>query len=312
VRHVNPLAKIFVYVCAVVLIAALLAPPVYWIAQALGERDVLPALAAFPFFRFFSRIAQITALVLLWPLIRSLRIGGMRELGIERNPNFRRDLLAGLGLALLPLVALAIGYFAFEIYKPRDEWKVFGFLRVIGTAAVVGTVEEFLFRGVLLGLAIRYIGRLPGLLVISFVFSIVHFIKPRGMIEDVHWWSGFELLGTAFASPDGPGVLLAGATALFVIGWILGAVTMRTRSLALAIGLHAGWVLGQQTINLLGKYRVKPPDALLPWVGPNVVSGMVPTGVVPMTALLVTGALVWWYLACGRTAPAPTADRSAG
>lgn len=308
----NPLAKIFFYVLAVVLIAAFLAPPIYWAAQAPGTRDVLPALAEFPFFRFFSRIAQITALVLLWPLIRSLRIGGMRELGIERNPNFRRDLLAGLGLALLPLVALAIGYFTFDVYKPRDEWKMFGFLRVVGTAAVVGTVEEFLFRGVLLGLAVRYIGRLPGLVVISFVFSIVHFIKPRGVIEDVQWWSGFELLGTAFASVDGPVILLAGAIALFVIGWILGAVTMRTRSLALAIGLHAGWVLGQQTINLLGKYRVKPPDALLPWVGPNVVSGMVPTGLVPMTALLVTAALVWWYLARGRTAPPPTADRRAG
>lgn len=311
-RPVNPLAKILIYVCAIVLIAALLAPPIYWMAQAMAANDILPSLAKFPFFRFFSRIVQISALVLLWPLIRWLRIGGIRELGIERNPNFRRDLLAGLGLALLPLIALGIGYFVFEIYKPRDEWKVFGFIRVIGTAAVVGTIEEFLFRGVLLGLAIRYIGRLPGLVVISFVFSIVHFIKPRGVIEDVRWWSGFELLGTAFQSADGPFVLVAGAIALFVIGLILGVVTMRTRSLALAIGLHAGWVLGQQTINLLGKYRVRPPDSLLPWVGPNVVSGMVPTGLVPMMALLVTAVMVWWYLARGPHAPARTAAGSAG
>ena len=84
-----------------------------------------------------------------------------------------------------------------------------------------------------------------------------------------------------------------------------------TRSLWLPVGLHAGWVLGQQLINLVGKYRVKPPDAFLPWVGPNVVSGMVPTGIAPAAALLVTGALVWWYLARVARPPAPAAARGA-
>jgi hypothetical protein len=34
----------------------------------------------------------------------------------------------------------------------------------------------------------------------------------------------------------------------------------------------------------------------LPWVGPNLVSGAVPTGLVPLVALLVTGLLVKFYL----------------
>ena len=44
------------------------------------------------------------------------------------------------------------------------------------------------------------------------------------------------------------------------------------------------------------KYRVKPPEALMPWIGPNVVSGAVPTGLVPLGVLLLTRAGVWIYL----------------
>jgi hypothetical protein len=77
---------------------------------------------------------------------------------------------------------------------------------------------------------------------------------------------------------------------------ILAFATIRTRSLWLAIGLHAGWIFCQQTLQWLAKFRVKPPEALLPWIGPNVVSGAVPTGLVPLSVLLLTAAGVWFYL----------------
>ena len=77
---------------------------------------------------------------------------------------------------------------------------------------------------------------------------------------------------------------------------ILAFATIRTRSLWLAIGLHAGWIFCQQTLQWLAKFRVKPPEALLPWIGPNVVSGAVPTGLVPRSVLLLTAAGVWFYL----------------
>ena len=76
---------------------------------------------------------------------------------------------------------------------------------------------------------------------------------------------------------------------------------MRTRSLFLPIGLHAGWIIGQQGLQWLAKFRVKPPDALLPWVGQNVVSGAVPTGLVPSGILLLTMALAIYYLRYVRT-----------
>jgi membrane protease YdiL (CAAX protease family) len=93
-----------------------------------------------------------------------------------------------------------------------------------------------------------------------------------------------------------PPILLSGFVSLFVAGMILAAATFRTRSLWLAIGLHAGWIFCQQVLQWLARYRVKPPDELMPWVGPNVVSGAVPTGLLPLGALLLTGAGLWYYL----------------
>ncbi len=298
VRGVNPLAKIFLFVVAVLFLTALLSPPIYWAGMALADSGFIPAAEKFPFFRYWGRIAQIAALVLIFPLGWWLRIRNLRDLGIERNPAKARDVGWGVLFAIVPLLLLGAIYLWVEVYKPRDDVGWGTLVRVVGTAGFVSVFEEFLFRGVLLGLAIRYFGRWPGIVSVSAVFAIVHFFKPRGQIarEDVSWTSGFELLGSAFSSVDSITVFFWGNVTLFVIGLILALACLRTRSLWLPIGLHAGWIFGQQGLNLFAKYRIKPEDALLPWVGPNVVSGMVPTGLVPLGALLVTASLVWWYL----------------
>jgi membrane protease YdiL (CAAX protease family) len=77
---------------------------------------------------------------------------------------------------------------------------------------------------------------------------------------------------------------------------LLAAVTLRTRSLWLAMGLHAGWILGQQGFLTVARFRVKPEDAMLPWVGPNLVSGAVPTGVIPVAVLVFSAAIVWLWV----------------
>ncbi len=298
VRGVNPLLKILLFVLAVLFVTAVLSPPIYWAGMALADSGWIPGAAKFPFFRYWGRIAQIAALVFIFPLGWWLRIRSLRDLGIERNPAKWPDVGWGVALAIGPLILLGAVYLWAEVYKVRDDAGVATLVRVLGTATFVSVFEEFLFRGVLLGLAIRYFGKWTGIVSVSAVFALVHFFKPRGEIarEAVTWTSGFELLGSAFSSVDSAAVFFWGCVTLFVIGIILALACLRTRSLWLPIGLHAGWIFGQQTLNLFAKYRIKPEDAWLPWVGPNVVSGMVPTGVVPLGALLVTAALVWWYL----------------
>jgi predicted MFS family arabinose efflux permease len=90
------------------------------------------------------------------------------------------------------------------------------------------------------------------------------------------------------------------AVSLVLAGILLAVATIHTRSLFLAIGLHAGWILGQQGIQILGKFGIKPSDRLLPWVGENVVSGAVPTGLLPLVVLGITGVLIFWFLRYAR------------
>jgi uncharacterized protein len=291
---VSALGKILLYLALVILAGCLLSPPIYWI----GHEHL-----AHPFYRYFSRVTQIAALVLIVPLLLWLKVRSVREFGIERNPHKVRDVVSGVLLALIPLALLGAGYFYFGIYKMKDEFLLKVLFRIIGTAAVVAVLEEFLFRGVLLGLAAKAMGRWLAAIVISAIFAGVHFLKPAKIVDpSVEWWTGFaQLTRVAGSAPEWP-MLVLGFAALFVVGLILTMAAFRTRSLFLPIGLHAGWVLGQQGMQWLGKYRVKPEDALLPWIGPNVVSGAVPVGLAPIGVLLVTGVAVWFYLRHARTA----------
>ena len=306
-RRVNPLAKLLLYVAAVVLLAALLSPPVYWLFH-----DLHPVLGDVPFRRFFSRTALVVALALLWPVLRWTNVRRLSELGLERDPRARAHFLAGLVLAMVPLLLLAGFYFGADIWRIRKDIEWGKLPAIVGTAAVVPFVEEFLFRGVLLGLAVRHFGRVVGVVAISLVFASVHFIDSRFDVAEVRWGSGFEVLANAFSNSGSATQAFSGGLALFVLGVIFAAATLRTRSLWLAIGLHAGCIFGQQVLNVFAKFRLKPPEAWMPWAGPNVVHGMVPTGLVPLAALLVIGLLVWWYLRREPRPPVPAGLRNAG
>ncbi len=109
------------------------------------------------------------------------------------------------------------------------------------TAGVVATVEEFLFRGVLLGLAARAFGRIPALLGVSTLFAVIHFAKPAKAATDrVEWYSGLQQLAAVVDGLPAPHVLGFGILSLFIGGLILGTAALWTRSLWLPIGIHAG------------------------------------------------------------------------
>lgn len=294
---VHALGKILIYLVAVLLLGAALSPVAYDVVQGLAARGVLVSLAEFPFHRYFTRTVQVSAVVLLAPLLFWLGIRRLSEFGLQRNPRALRDLAAGVLLAAGPALLLGAVYFWGDIYRVKKTLDFFALPRIAVTACFVAMVEEFLFRGVALGLAARSLGRIPALLGVSALFAAVHFIKPGRAAEDqVAWWSGFAQIPRAFESVLPWGHLITGFLALFAIGLILGWAALRTRSLWLPIGLHAGWILAQQGLQWVGRYRLKPPDALFPWIGPNVVSGAVPTGLVPLFFLLLTGILVWLFL----------------
>jgi len=294
-RNANPLFRLVAYLCAVVVAGCVVSPWAYWAGTSLASAGIVPFLEGFPFHRYFTRSIQISALVLLWPAFLWIGISRISQLGIERNAFRWRDLATGFAAAMIPIVLLGAGYFYFEIYRFRENLGVSGFARILGTASVVAIIEEFLFRGVVLGLLLRVLPAWGAACVSSAIFAGVHFMRIARPTEavPVTWLSGFEQIPLVCSSAPPFPLLAWGTLSLLVAGLLLAVATLRTRSLYLAIGLHAGWILGQQGLQWLGRFSIRPPEALLPWVGPNVVSGAVPTGLVPVFALLVTCAVIF-------------------
>lgn len=290
--------KIPAYLLVAVVAGGLVAPPVFWLGQSLAASGTSDWLADFPFHRVLSRCLQVSLVILLWPALRWIGLRRPSDLGLRRNPVAWRDLGAGLVFALLTtgLLACVLVWSGFHLTRAEPDVAVLG--RIVGTAAVVSLIEEAVFRGVILGVCLWGLRPRLAILVSTLLFVVVHFIKPAKTAlapEQVRWFSGLaETLGFAAGLPS-LWVLFFGAASLFVAGWILGRAAFETASLWLPIGLHAGWIFGVQTTNLFLKPGT-PDEIQLPWVGPGLVSGAVPTGVLPLAGLLLAGWMTQLYL----------------
>jgi len=300
-RPVSALGKIFLYLVLVVLIGSLAAPEAWVLVRHLpGEwfGGLIAKVQGMPFHRYFSRSLQVTALILLWPLLRSLRIRSLREFGLMPNPRPFHDAGAGMvagffGMILLGGVQLVAGTSLLDPAWVTD--LRFAFPRILASAVMVAVIEEFLFRGVLLGFLRQSLSSGPAIVLSSLVFALLHFVAlPAGggsPEEAPRWWSGFDLL-RGMASGFSGGVLTGYAfLILFAAGLLLGWLTVRTGALQASIGLHGAWILGQQAFNAVALYYVTPPCGLLPFLGPSQCNGMVPTGLLPLAALLLAGGL---------------------
>lgn len=296
--------KILLYLAAALGAGALVAPPIFWLGQWLAATGTSEWLAGFPFHRVLSRCLQVSLLVLLWPAVRWIGLRGPSQLNLRSNPHAVRDLCIGLAVALVPVVLLGGVYFVsgLSAWRGGAAWGDFG--RILLTAGAVSVVEEAVFRGVFLGLCLWTLQRNAAVFWTTVAFTAVHFLKPAKSTlvpEAVRWTSGLTEMFDIGGGLPGWGLVAFGAASLFVAGWVLGVAAFETRSLWLPIGLHAGWVFGQQTSNLL----LQPAGEFLPWAGANLVSGAVPTGLIPLAVLLGTAWLIHVYLRYAIRAPVP-------
>ena len=287
--------KIVFVVLAVVLAACLLSPPLYWLMH--GHPGLPGWLSEQPFHRYFSRIFQILAVVGALILVVWLGVRKPSDLGLAVCPQWWKDLVWGVAVALIPGILLAAWLIHAEIFRVRPELEWERWWRILATAGGVALVEELLFRGFLLGMLLRALRPLPAALVSSAIFAAVHFLRPsRSPVGEVTWWSGFEQAATVFhAWPVWP-LWAWGLATLMVAGMLLAWTVLRTRALWLGIGVHAGWVLSQQGFHWLAKPVSRGAEDLLPWLGPRLVSGAVPTGLWPLAALFLAVGLTAIYL----------------
>jgi CAAX protease family protein len=277
-------ARLLAYFVATILFGALAAPLLFWAAQSLAGHGIFPALAGFDFEAFFHRALMLGAIVLLWPFLRWLQVKGPRDLGLERNRRWLRDLAVGFILSALPVLLCEIFLVARGLYSMRSSISFLAIAQVIPTAVIVPLIEESLFRGLFLGVLLR--GSRPWManLMSAGIFSIVHFLKaPDHTIATVQWSSGLVSLAHSFDQFGEPMLVLGGFTTLFVIGIALAHARLRTRSLWLPIGLHAGWILASEAFGKIARREV----VALPWLGKSLLVGLVPLAVCLLSWVLL-------------------------
>jgi membrane protease YdiL (CAAX protease family) len=198
-----------------------------------------------------------------------------REVGYVALPGWWRQVLVGLGLGVF---SYGIGGLLLSPYLHCGErpWRVAGFAL---TGVVVALIEETFFRGGLQNVFQRQMKPWLGVLLVSGMYSVVHFLKPSGAHiphDAVRWNSGFEYLGGVVAcSFQEPGVWRSVVT-LWLVGIVLGWAFVRTRVLYLSIGLHAGWVFALKTLAWLGGGSLVDKPLLWP------------------VLLVVLGGIEWW------------------
>jgi len=277
-------ARLAAYFIAIVIVGALLAPILFWSTQALAAHGVFPFLAKYDFDTFFHRAILVAAVILLWPLLRVSNVRGLAELGLAPNPNWGRDLGSGVLLSVIPLLFCGALLIAIHVYSLRHVflWPRFG--KVLVAAISVPFIEETFFRGIVLGILLRTGRKRLSVVAVSVLFAAVHFLKGSEREPAiVTWTSGFQSMGDAFAGFGDPMMVLAAFATLFLIGCILADARVLTRSLWLAIGLHAGWIFASGTFSWLARRQM----VALPWLGKNLLVGIVPLGLAAVTWVLM-------------------------
>ncbi|HEX5789864.1 MAG TPA: CPBP family intramembrane glutamic endopeptidase [Luteolibacter sp.] len=244
--------------------------------------------------RFFNRAMMLVALGLLPLLIarvRSLRRDNPAPImGLQPTAAGRAVVQIVCGVIIAGGILWATGMLLLELgaYRPMAKEVAASVLikKALVPAVIASLLEEWLFRGLVLGLWLRTTTPLRACIGSALLFSFLHFLKPPGDIADPnHALSGFLLLANILGHFAQPEFFVTDFLTLLIVGLILNWARLRTGSLWFPIGLHAGWVLAFKAHNQL--YYQPKQHWLQPWgIGESLRSGLVPLLALLLTALI--------------------------
>jgi membrane protease YdiL (CAAX protease family) len=295
--HTSALPKLVLYLLAVMLGGALLSAPLFDLGQttlnwlkssSIGESGVgkwlVSEIQRAHFTRYFNRAVLVCAIVFIWPFLRWVKL----DLSLlPKWQPLKRGLwqwIIGFSLASGLLLLLGLLFYQMGAYRLRPHPGWLKFSEPITAALGAGLVEEFFFRALLLGLLLRTMTVRLAVFWATFIFAIVHFLKPPEgwQIPDdqVIWSSGFSVLWQISLGFGSVQFLLAEFATLFAVGWVLTQVRMQTGTLWAGIGLHGGWVFGLKYFSGLTLHQAD----WLPWIGQNLKIGLA-----PLLTVLFTG-----------------------
>lgn len=264
-----------------------------------GFRLLIPVLKRFGIHSgdWVVGVLFVLSLLATWICTR-LRRESLSSVGFQLNGRWAKDLawgtLFGAGVMLLAAGLLwAVGGVTWEL-DPARSFR--GLSLGFAVFVVVALWEENLFRGFLFQRMLEGLGAWPTQVLLALVFGLSHWGNP-GMHGATKVWATLDIALAAV---------------------FLGLAYLRTRSLALPIGLHLGWNWTQG--NVLG-FGVSGTAAQRGWVHPvfqgkpEWVSGGafgLEASVFGVVAVLVGIALLWKWKGRASATPVPAPEIGAG
>jgi CAAX protease family protein len=240
----RPLRALLIYIIAVFIGGALLAPLLYWLVQSFAH--TFPKLAAAPFPRYVNRSLLGVALIGLWPLAKNLELKSLRDLGIV-GPRGQWKRLGGgflLGLVSLAIVAgIAFACHARQMNQRLSDGQIaHKLIDAAATAVIVAIFEEILFRGAIFGALRKVFHWIFAMVISSLIYAILHYFETAKTSDTVTWLSGLQLLPLMFRNLGDLHTIIPGVLNLTIAGMLLAWAYQRTGNLYFSIGLHMGWI----------------------------------------------------------------------
>jgi uncharacterized protein len=287
--------RLLIFILLVLGVTAVVSP---WAATAWDLISGASAAAAedrIPFSRFFDRFFMISGIVLFFSCRSLLKIDSLSQLGLSPRTRAASDVAAGLCFALGSMFALGFIMSTAGVYEVFFRLSlgesVELYLKAILTGLTVGFLEEIFFRGIIFRGLLEDWKPLPAFLTANLFYSALHFVKPgeQYFLSGVEPWAGFRHLFSTFAPFLEPTEIVPGMIGLLLIGIVLSYAFLRTGTLYLSIGLHAGWIISIKTVRLFGDYRRESLGWLFGSTDPKIVSG-----VVTWVGIILVGVAVYW------------------
>ena len=224
------------------LISALIAYPAY---------ELTSAFAGWAFHRVWGRVAMLVLVVELVWLCRHLNLKIRRDYGYGLP--WRRFLTISLAWGAIGFATAGVGAWFLmsthlRIMSPNFAPTAWNFARIfligLSSGIAVALIEETVFRGAMHTAIERESGPWTAALLTAPLFAVLHFTaKARIAPQDIGWGSGFDLLLRSFSPLAQPSLVFDSFLSWLIVGLILSLTRVLTGNIAVAIGLHAGWVI---------------------------------------------------------------------
>ncbi|MGI6524298.1 MAG: CPBP family intramembrane glutamic endopeptidase [Bdellovibrionota bacterium] len=249
---------LFILIVGTFFFSALLTPPVFSLIC-----SVYPDFG-YPFSRVFDRVAMVVLALFVLIYRKEFQFSGFEGYFSKANLKLKitRLLLGTVITSTLVAVALACVLHNGKMVRTIESVNahfILKMLGVFGSAILISLLEEGFFRVLFFNRLKQRFNVIVAALISAMVYGVVHFITPvkSFVYEEFSFWAGFVYLKEVCLRMLQPG-FLAPYFGMVSIGLLLCYTIHKTKSFALCVGLHSGFIIGMKLV----KYTAKISDSI--------------------------------------------------